>query len=112
MKIVTAIIKPFKLEEVKLALQAAGPRSTTVTETKGFGRQMGHAEIYRGCDYGVDFMPKVKIKIVLRDDCADQAVDAIGRAARTGHIGDGKRFVSPIERVVGIRTGKTDDEAL
>ncbi len=112
MKMVTAIIKPFKLEEVKEALQALGIAGITVTEAKGFGRQKGHTEIYRGSDYGVDFMPKVKVEVVVPNDAIDRAVDCIGQAARTGRIGDGKIFVSSVERVTRIRTGETGDDAI
>ena len=104
MKLIIAVIKPFKLEEVKEALAEAGIEGMTVTEVKGFGRQKGHTEIYRGSEYTVDFLPKVKIEIALADDMAGKAVDAIVKAAKTGKIGDGKVFVMPIEEVIRIRT--------
>ena len=107
MKKIEAIIKPFKLDEVKEALQEVGLQGITVTEAKGFGRQKGHTELYRGAEYVVDFLPKVKIEIVLGDDMVDRAVDAIQRAAQTGRIGDGKIFVSNIEEVIRIRTGES-----
>jgi len=112
MKLVTAIIKPFKLDEVREALSAIGVQGITVTEVKGFGRQKGHTELYRGAEYVVDFLPKVKIEVVLQDSLVDQAVDAIVRAARTGKIGDGKIFVSAVEQVIRIRTGETDEAAV
>jgi len=110
-KKIEAIIKPFKLEEVREALSEAGISGLTVTEVKGFGRQKGHTELYRGAEYVVDFLPKVKIEIVLADDTVDQAVEAIIKAARTGKIGDGKIFVMPVEQVVRIRTGETGEAA-
>ena len=112
MKLIIAIIKPFKLEEVKEALAAAGIEGMTVTEVKGFGRQKGHTELYRGAEYVVDFLPKVRIEIVVKSDDVERCVDAIIRAARTGKIGDGKIFVYDVEQVVRIRTGETGAEAL
>ena len=112
MKLIIAIIKPFKLEEVKEALAAAGIEGMTVTEVKGFGRQKGHTEIYRGSEYTVDFLPKVKLEIALPDNLVERAVEAISHAARTGKIGDGKIFVTPIEQVIRIRTGETGADAL
>ena len=112
MKKVEAIIKPFKLDEVKEALQEAGIQGLTVTEIKGFGRQKGHTELYRGAEYVVDFLPKVKIEVVLTDDMVDMAVQAIIAAARTDKIGDGKIFVTPIEQAIRIRTGETGDDAV
>ena len=112
MKKIDASIKPFKLEEVKEALAAVGAQGLTVSEVKGFGRQKGHTEIYRGSEYTVDFLPKIKIEIVLPDAMIDQAVEAIVRAARTGKIGDGKVFVSNIETAIRIRTEETGDEAI
>ena len=112
MKKVEAIIKPFKLDEVKEALQEAGIQGLSVTEVKGFGRQKGHTELYRGAEYVVDFLPKVKIEVVLTDDMVDTAVQAIITAARTDKIGDGKIFVTPVEQVVRIRTGETDEAAV
>jgi nitrogen regulatory protein P-II 1 len=112
MKKIDAIIKPFKLEEVKEALAAVGAQGLTVSEVKGFGRQKGHTEIYRGSEYTVDFLPKIKIEIVLPDAMIQQAVEAIVRAARTGKIGDGKVFVSNIETAIRIRTEESGDEAI
>ena len=112
MKKIEAIIKPFKLDEVKEALQEVGVQGITVTEAKGFGRQKGHTELYRGAEYVVDFLPKVKIEIVLVDDQVDRAVEAIQKAARTGRIGDGKIFISTIEEVIRIRTGETGQDAI
>lgn len=112
MKKIDAIIKPFKLEEVKEALAAVGAQGLTVSEVKGFGRQKGHTEIYRGSEYTVDFLPKIKIEIVLPDAMIEQAVEAIVKAARTGKIGDGKVFVSNIESAIRIRTEETGDEAI
>ena len=112
MKLVTAIIKPFKLDEVREALSGVGVQGVTVTEVKGFGRQKGHTELYRGAEYVVDFLPKVKIEVVLGDDAVEGAIDAIRRAAQTGRIGDGKIFVSNIEEVVRIRTGETGIDAI
>jgi len=112
MKLIIAIIKPFKLEEVKDALSQLGVEGMTVTEVKGFGRQKGHTEIYRGSEYAVDFLPKVKIEVALADDIVPKAVDAIVTAARTGKIGDGKLFVIPLDTVIRIRTGESGDEAI
>ncbi|SNR65742.1 P-II family nitrogen regulator [Paracoccus sediminis] len=112
MKKVEAIIKPFKLDDVKEALQEVGVQGLSVTEVKGFGRQKGHTELYRGAEYVVDFLPKVKIEMVLPDDQVDAAVDAIVSAARTEKIGDGKIFVSPVEQAIRIRTGETGDDAV
>ncbi len=112
MKIVMAIIKPFKLDEVRDALTAVGVHGLTVTEVKGYGRQKGHTEIYRGAEYAVSFLPKLKIEIAVDAGLVDQVVDAIGAAARTGQIGDGKIFVSGLDRAVRIRTGERDSDAL
>ena len=112
MKKIEAIIKPFKLDEVREALSDIGINGLTVTEVKGFGRQKGHTELYRGAEYVVDFLPKVKIEIVVNDEQADGAIDAIIKAARTGKIGDGKIFVMPVEQVVRIRTGETNEAAI
>lgn len=112
MKKIEAIIKPFKLDEVKESLQDAGIQGITVTEAKGFGRQKGHTELYRGAEYIVDFLPKVKVEVVISDDLAEQAVEAIQSAARTGRIGDGKIFVSTIDEAIRIRTGETGLEAI
>ncbi len=111
MKLITTIIKPFKLEEVKNALTAIGVEGMTVTESKGFGRQKGHTEIYRGSEYTVDFLPKVRLEIVVSDDLADKAVAAITKAARTGKIGDGKIFVFPVDDVIRIRTEEHGEAA-
>ncbi len=112
MKKIEAIIKPFKLDEVKEALQEVGLQGMTVTEAKGFGRQKGHTELYRGAEYVVDFLPKVKIEIIMEDSLVERAIEAITQAARTGRIGDGKIFVSTIEEVIRIRTGETGAEAV
>jgi nitrogen regulatory protein P-II 1 len=112
MKKIEAIIKPFKLDEVKEALQEVGLQGITVTEAKGFGRQKGHTELYRGAEYVVDFLPKVKVEIVLGDDMVERAVDAIRKAAQTGRIGDGKIFVSNVEEAVRIRTGESGMDAI
>ena len=112
MKLVIAVIKPFKLEEVRDALMAIGVQGLTVTEVKGYGRQKGHTEIYRGAEYVVNFLPKLRIEIAVSSDLADQAVQVITSGARTGQIGDGKVFVTPIESAVRIRTGETDSDAL
>ena len=112
MKMVTAVVKPFKLDEVREALSAIGVQGITVTEVKGFGRQKGHTELYRGAEYVVDFLPKVKIEAAVDDALVDQVIEAIERSARTGQIGDGKIFVSPLEQVVRIRTGETGKDAL
>jgi nitrogen regulatory protein P-II 1 len=112
MKKIEAIIKPFKLEEVREALSALGASGLTVTEVKGFGRQKGHTELYRGAEYAVDFLPKVKIEVVVPTTLLENAVDAIVKAAHTGKIGDGKIFVTSVEQVIRIRTGETDDAAI
>ncbi len=112
MKLVTAIIKPFKLDEVREALSAIGVQGITVTEVKGFGRQKGHTELYRGAEYVVDFLPKVKIEAAIKDDLLDQVIEAIEKSANTGKIGDGKIFVFDLEQVVRIRTGETGPDAL
>mgnify|MGYP001818089432 FL=1 len=112
MKKIEAIIKPFKLDEVKEALQEIGLQGITVTEAKGFGRQKGHTELYRGAEYVVDFLPKVKLELVLVDHMVDKAVEAIVTSATTGRIGDGKIFVSQVEEAVRIRTGETGDDAI
>jgi nitrogen regulatory protein P-II 2 len=112
MKLVTAIIKPFKLDEVREALSVIGVQGITVTEVKGFGRQKGHTELYRGAEYVVDFLPKVKIEAAVADDMVERVIESIEGAARTGKIGDGKIFVFPLEQVVRIRTGEQGTEAL
>jgi nitrogen regulatory protein P-II 1 len=112
MKKIEAIIKPFKLDEVREALSEVGITGLTVTEVKGFARQKGHTELYRGAEYVVDFLPKIKVEVVLGDDMVDQAVEAIVKAAHTGKIGDGKIFVSPVEQVIRIRTGETNESAI
>ncbi|HWS74934.1 MAG TPA: P-II family nitrogen regulator [Quisquiliibacterium sp.] len=112
MKLITAVIKPFKLDEVREALSSIGVQGITVTEVKGFGRQKGHTELYRGAEYVVDFLPKVKIEAAVSDSLVEQAIEAIEASARTGKIGDGKIFVHDIEQVVRIRTGETGNEAL
>jgi nitrogen regulatory protein PII len=112
MKLVSAIIKPFKLDEVREALSEVGVSGLTVTEVKGFGRQRGHTELYRGAEYVVDFLPKVKIELVIEDKLVDQAIDAIQNAARTNKIGDGKIFVTDVERVIRIRTGEQGEAAI
>ena len=112
MKIVMAIIKPFKLDEVRDALTAAGVHGLTVTEVKGYGRQKGHTEIYRGAEYAVNFLPKIKIEVAVPDDMTDKAAAAITNAAKTGQIGDGKIFITDLNRAVRIRTGETDNDAL
>jgi len=112
MKLVTAVIKPFKLDDVREALSDIGVQGITVTEVKGFGRQKGHTELYRGAEYVVDFLPKVKIEVVLTDEMVDRAVEAIRKAAQTGRIGDGKIFVSNIEGAIRIRTGETGTDAI
>ena len=112
MKKIEAIVKPFKLDEVKEALQEVGLQGITVTEAKGFGRQKGHTELYRGAEYVVDFLPKVKVEVVCPDDLADKAIEAIRNAAQTGRIGDGKIFVYPIEQAIRIRTGESGNDAL
>ena len=112
MKKIEAIIKPFKLDEVREGLSEVGITGLTVTEVKGFGRQKGHTELYRGAEYVVDFLPKIKVEVVLADDIVDQAVEAIVKAAHTGKIGDGKIFITPVEQVIRIRTGETDEAAI
>ncbi len=112
MKLVTAIIKPFKLDEVREGLSEVGITGLTVTETKGFGRQKGHTELYRGAEYVVDFLPKVRVEVAISDDKVETVIEALIKAARTGQIGDGKIFVSPLEQVVRIRTGEMGDTAL
>ena len=112
MKKIEAILKPFKLDEVKEALHEVGVSGITVIEAKGFGRQKGHTELYRGAEYVVDFLPKVKLEVIVADTLADRVVEAIASAAQTGRIGDGKIFVSPIESAVRIRTGETDEAAI
>jgi len=112
MKLVVAIIKPFKLDDVREALADVGVQGITVTEVKGFGRQKGHTELYRGAEYVVDFLPKIKLEVAVADDQIERVVEAIQQAARTGKIGDGKIFVSPLEQVVRIRTGELDNDAL
>jgi nitrogen regulatory protein P-II 1 len=111
-KQVTAIIKPFKLDEVREALAEVGVSGLTVTEVKGFGRQKGHTELYRGAEYVVDFLPKIRVEVVLPDSQVEAAIEAVVKAARTGKIGDGKIFVTPVEQAIRIRTGESDEEAL
>ncbi|HHC4050183.1 TPA: P-II family nitrogen regulator [Klebsiella pneumoniae] len=112
MKLVTVVIKPFKLEDVREALSSIGIQGLTVTEGKGFGRQKGHAELYRGAEYSVNFLPKVKIDVAIADDQLDEVIDVISKAAYTGKIGDGKIFVAELQRVIRIRTGEADEAAL
>jgi nitrogen regulatory protein P-II 1 len=112
MKQITAIIKPFKLEEVREALGDVGVSGLTVTEVKGFGRQKGHTELYRGAEYVVDFLPKVKVEVVVKDEDVERCIECIVKAAKTGKIGDGKIFVTPVEQVVRIRTGEIDEAAV
>ena len=112
MKMITAVIKPFKLDDVREAVAEIGIQGITVTEVKGFGRQRGHTELYRGAEYVVDFLPKAKIELAVDDDVAEQVIEAITNAARTGKIGDGKIFVSSLEEVIRIRTGETGEQAL
>jgi len=112
MKLVTAIIKPFKLDDVRQTLADLGVKGVTVTEVKGFGRQRGHTELYRGAEYVVDFLPKVKLELAVDDDIVDQAIEAITNSARTGKIGDGKIFVTELKQVIRIRTGETGTEAV
>ena len=112
MKLITAIIKPFKLDDVREALNDIGGQGITVTEVKGFGRQKGHTELYRGAEYVVDFLPKVKLEIAISDDLVDNTIEAISKSAATGKIGDGKIFVSPLDEVIRIRTGETGAEAI
>ena len=112
MKKIEAVVKPFKLDEVREALSEIGVTGLTVTEVKGFGRQKGHTELYRGAEYVVDFLPKVKVEVVLQDELVERAIDAIVKAARTGKIGDGKIFVTPVEQVIRIRTGESGEAAI
>jgi len=112
MKMITAVIKPFKLDDVREALSEIGVTGLTVTEVKGFGRQKGHTELYRGAEYVVDFLPKIRVEVVLPDDQVEAAIEAVVKAARTGKIGDGKIFVTPVEQAIRIRTGESDEEAL
>jgi nitrogen regulatory protein P-II 1 len=112
MKLITAIIKPFKLDEVREALSGMGVQGITVTEVKGFGRQKGHTELYRGSEYVVDFLPKVKVEVVVKEADVDRCIEAIIKAAKTGKIGDGKIFVTAVDQVVRIRTGETDEAAI
>jgi len=112
MKKIEAVIKPFKLDDVREALSEVGISGLTSTEVKGFGRQKGHTELYRGAEYVVDFLPKVKIEVVVTDSLVDQCIEAITNAARTGKIGDGKIFITPVEQVIRIRTGETGDDAI
>ena len=112
MKLITAIVKPFKLDEVREALADVGVAGLTVTDVKGFGRQKGHTEVYRGAEYVVDFLPKIKIEAVVADDLVERVIEAITQASRTGRIGDGKIFVQPVEQVIRIRTGETGEEAV
>ncbi|MDO6683424.1 MULTISPECIES: P-II family nitrogen regulator [unclassified Oceanobacter] len=112
MKLITAVVKPFKLDDVREALSEIGVQGITVTEVKGFGRQKGHTELYRGAEYVVDFLPKVKIEVAVDDDLTDKVIEAITKAANTGKIGDGKIFVTTLEQVVRIRTGETGADAL
>lgn len=112
MKLITAVIKPFKLDDVRNALSEVGVQGMTVTEVKGFGRQKGHTELYRGAEYVVDFLPKVKLEMAVSDDVVERAVEAITKAAQTGKIGDGKIFIQPLEEIVRIRTGETGPDAV
>ena len=112
MKLVTAIIKPFKLDDVRESLSEIGVQGITVTEVKGFGRQKGHTELYRGAEYVVDFLPKVKIEVAIADGSVDQVIESISKAANTGKIGDGKIFVTELHQVIRIRTGETDEDAV
>jgi nitrogen regulatory protein P-II 2 len=112
MKLITAIIKPFKLDDVRAALSEIGVSGMTVTEVKGFGRQRGHTELYRGAEYVVDFVPKTRVEVAVRSELVDQVVEAVLKAAKTGKVGDGKIFITEIDRVVRIRTGETDNAAL
>ncbi|WP_018876599.1 P-II family nitrogen regulator [Thioalkalivibrio sp. ALE31] len=112
MKMITAVIKPFKLDDVREAISEIGVQGITMTEVKGFGRQRGHTELYRGAEYVVDFLPKVKLEVAVDDSLVDRVVEAVSKAASTGKIGDGKIFIAPIEQVVRIRTGETGTEAL
>ncbi|ARU28235.1 P-II family nitrogen regulator [Cellvibrio sp. ARAG 10.3] len=112
MKLITAVVKPFKLDDVRTALSEVGVQGMTVTEVKGFGRQKGHTELYRGAEYVVDFLPKVKIELAVDDSMVEQAVEAITKAAQTGKIGDGKIFITPLEEIIRIRTGETGPDAI
>ena len=112
MKLITAVIKPFKLDDVREALSEVGAQGITVTEVKGFGRQKGHTELYRGAEYVVDFLPKIKVEIAVDDALVEKVIEAISAAARTGKIGDGKIFVSPVDQAIRIRTGETGDDAV
>lgn len=112
MKLVTAVIKPFKLDDVREALSEIGIQGVTVTEVKGFGRQKGHTELYRGAEYVVDFLPKVKIEVAINDEMVEQVIDSITKTANTGKIGDGKIFITPVEQVIRIRTGESGSDAL
>ena len=112
MKLITAVVKPFKLDDVRTALSEVGVQGMTVTEVKGFGRQKGHTELYRGAEYVVDFLPKVKIELAVDDAMVEQAVEAISKAAHTGKIGDGKIFITPLEEIIRIRTGETGSDAI
>lgn len=112
MKLITAIVKPFKLDDVREALSEIGVQGITVTEVKGFGRQKGHTELYRGAEYVVDFLPKLKVEVVVKDSALEQTIETISKAANTGKIGDGKIFVSTIEEAIRIRTGETGDDAI
>jgi nitrogen regulatory protein P-II 2 len=112
MKLITAVVKPFKLDDVRTALSEVGVQGMTVTEVKGFGRQKGHTELYRGAEYVVDFLPKVKVELAVDDAMVEQAVEAITKAAQTGKIGDGKIFITPLEEIIRIRTGETGPDAI
>ena len=112
MKLITAIIKPFKLDDVRESLSEIGVQGITVTEVKGFGRQKGHTELYRGAEYVVDFLPKIKIEVAVAENLVEQSIEAITKSANTGKIGDGKVFVSPLEQVIRIRTGETGEDAI
>jgi len=112
MKLITAVIKPFKLDDVRAALSEVGVQGMTVTEVKGFGRQKGHTELYRGAEYVIDFLPKVKLELAIDDDMVEQTVEAISKAAHTGKIGDGKIFISPMDEIIRIRTGETGSDAV
>lgn len=112
MKLITAVVKPFKLDDVRTALSEVGVQGMTVTEVKGFGRQKGHTELYRGAEYVVDFLPKVKLELAVDDAMVEQAVEAITKAAQTGKIGDGKIFITPLEEIIRIRTGETGPDAI
>lgn len=112
MKLVTAVVKPFKLDDVRKSLESIGVAGMTITEVKGFGRQKGHTELYRGAEYVVDFLPKIKIEVVINDDLLDQCIDALAKAANTGKAGDGKIFILPVEEVIRIRTRETGSQAI